>query len=203
MWMSSSVYTDYLESSKKHNYSLTSPVRELSENLTFQFLPISESTSASSVSLLSGLLSVLEWSTPFFSVRSCWGCCSNKTKHNFISTLVFLSYSHASIYSWQQHWKSSLCLVSSVNDSSYTDRQKVIQNVKHQIPVYHTRTFRKATFSVFGRLSSSKPAAARYLYRLFTGRYIEQIAVTLWTEWDGEVIVYTDRATTCSGEKQH
>ena len=168
-------YTDYLESSRKKsnlNHYLTTPVRELSENLTFQFLPLSDEKP----SLLSDLQNHLE-KTPLLEYVAVEDYCpgNSRAKYNFLRTLktvgvsfptALLSYTHGNnVGNLHFMWK-----VASTDDSSFTDCQKVIEAVKKEIPVYHTRAMRKAMFDVFGRVTSSlKPAAARHIYRVFTG----------------------------------
>ena len=50
------------------------------------------------------------------------------------------------------------------------DSSLVIENVRKQLPQYHTRAMRKAMFEKFGRISPAvKPAALRFFYRELTG----------------------------------
>lgn len=172
-----SKYTDYLESSRKkskRNHDFTTPVRELSENLTFQFLPISNEKPP----LLSDLQNHLE-QTPLLEYVAVDDHCpaNSRAKYNFLHTLksigvsfptALLSYAHSNnVGNLHFMWK-----VASTDDSSFTECQKVIEAVKKKIPVHHTRSMRKAMFDVFGRITSSlKPAAARHIYRVFTGMY--------------------------------
>lgn len=77
-----------------------------------------------------------------------------------------MTYTHGNnVGSLHFVWK-----VESYSDTSFSDSQPVIEKLKEDIPVYHTRMMRKEMFKVFGRLSASvKPSAARHIYRLFTG----------------------------------
>lgn len=79
---------------------------------------------------------------------------------------ALLTYTHGNnVGSLHFVWK-----VESYSDTSFSDSQPVIEKLKEDIPVYHTRMMRKEMFKVFGRLSASvKPSAARHIYRLFTG----------------------------------
>lgn len=147
-----SKYTDYLGRSKKQamlNHSLTSPVRELSKNLTFQFLPVAES----STSLLSDLQSHLEEeNTPFLVENVC--PTNPRVKYNFVCTLrrvgftftaALLTYTHGNnVGNLHFVWR-----VTAVTESSFTSCQKVIEEVKQKIPVYHTRVMRQAMFNVY------------------------------------------------------
>lgn len=169
-------YADYLERSNKRvkfNHQLPSPIRELSENITFQFLPVA----SSSIPILSELQKRLE-DAPHFQYVSVEDVCPTniRKKHNFISALktngfpfnaAMLSYTHGNnVGNLHFVWR-----VMSSDESSFTDCQKVIDQVKGNIPIYHTRAMRRAMFDVFGRLTSSlKPAVARHLYRVFTGK---------------------------------
>ena len=54
--------------------------------------------------------------------------------------------------------------------SSFEQSQVVIENIRSQIPRYHTRAMRSAMFEKFGRISpATKPSALRYFYRELTG----------------------------------
>ena len=171
-------YADYLERSNKRvkaNHQLASPVRELAENMNFQFLPIA----SSSVPMLSELQKSLENTPHFHSVSVEEICPTNaRKKYDFINALkcnglpfnvAMLSYAHGNnLGNLHFVWRVKAC-----DESSFTECQKVIDTVKKSIPVYHTRAMRKAMFNVFGRMTSSlKPAAARHLYRVFTGKLI-------------------------------
>lgn len=170
-------YADYLEKSLKKtklNHSLTSPVRELSDNLCFQFLPICDS--ASSPPVYTALHHELE-EVPSYHHVSVEGFSPTeyRAKYNFLQSMkrvgfpfpvALLTYTHGNnVGSLHFIWK-----VESYGDSAFTESQPIIETVKKDIPVYHTRMMRKEMFNVFGRLTSSlKPG---YIYRVFTGVWI-------------------------------
>ena len=169
-------YSDYLERNLKKvrlNHSLASPVRELSTNLHFQFLPICDSTSSSQaiVTKLEGMpdyqhIAVEDYCPADFRVKYRFVQKIKTTGFPFHTAL--LSYTHGNnIGNLHFLWK-----VECSSDVSFSQCQPVIEIIKKDIPVYHTRTMRKEMFSVFGRLTPNlKPAAARHIYRIFTGKY--------------------------------
>ncbi len=75
---------------------------------------------------------------------------------------ALLTYTHGNNVHFV--WK-----VESYSDASFSDSQPVIETLK-DIPVFHTRMMRKEMFNIFG--TSLKPAAARHIYRVFTGLYV-------------------------------
>ena len=171
-------YADYLEEDNKRvefNHQLPSPVRELSEHITFQFLP----AASSSFPLLSELQRRLE-NAQYLEYVAVEDVCPTNTraKHSFISFLktngfpfqvAMLSYAHGNnVGNLHFLWR-----VGSTDEATFMECQKVVEKIKGNIPVYHTRAMRRAMFDVFGRVTSSlKPAAARHLYRVFTGTYM-------------------------------
>ena len=61
--------------------------------------------------------------------------------------------------------------VPSTDQSSFSDSQRVIEQIKKNIPTYHTRAMRKDMFQRFGLLTASvKPATMRFIYRSLTGK---------------------------------
>ena len=79
---------------------------------------------------------------------------------------MLLSYSPGSNIGNQYYlWK-----INGDNDN-FTRSQQVIEAVKANIPIYHTRAMRKAMYKKYGRLCPSlKPAALRFLYYDLTGK---------------------------------
>ncbi len=165
-------YSDYLERNLKQskvNHSLTSPIREVSNNICFQFLPMCGTSSSSRA--CTSLQRQLEESSNYYQVpvegHSPTDC---RAKYNFMQTLkevgfpfptALLTYTHGNnVGSLHFVWK-----VESYSDASFSDSQPVIETLKKDIPVFHTRMMRKEMFNIFGRLSTSlKPAAARHIY---------------------------------------
>ena len=57
-------------------------------------------------------------------------------------------------------------------DDILTNSQQVIDAIKTNLPVYHTRAMRKVLFKKYGRLCPSmKPSALRFLYHDLTGKH--------------------------------
>ena len=54
-------------------------------------------------------------------------------------------------------------------DTVLEDNYKVVDKVKSQIKVYHSRAMRNEFKSICGRVSNMKPAVARELYRRYVG----------------------------------
>ena len=174
-------YAGYLEKSLKKtklNHSLSSPVREISNNISFQFLPLCDSTTAPVCAALCRRLgnepNYHHVSVEEFSPTEC------RAKYNFLQIMkrvgitfptALLTYTHGNnVGSLHFVWR-----VETFGDGAFSDSQPVIELIKKDIPVYHTRMMRKEMFKVFGRLTSSlKPAFARYIYRVFTGMAVHQ-----------------------------
>ena len=58
-------------------------------------------------------------------------------------------------------------------DSEFSDSQRVLEQLKQHIPIYHTRFMGKEVFRKFGRQTSLvKPASMRAIYRSLTGIYM-------------------------------
>lgn len=156
------------------NHRLTSPVRELSDNLCFQFLPICDS--ASSPPVYGALQHKFDEVPSYYHVSvEGFSPTEYRPKYNFLQTMkrvafpfpvALLTYTHGNnVGSLHFIWR-----VESYGDTAFSDSQPIIETVKKDIPVYHTRIMRNKMFTLFGRLTSSlKPAFARYMYRVFTG----------------------------------
>lgn len=77
-----------------------------------------------------------------------------RSKYTFVQTMktvgfpfptALLSYTHGNnVGNLNFVWK-----VNSADESSFSDSQRVIEMVKKNIPVYHTRAMRKEMFQVF------------------------------------------------------
>ena len=171
-------YSNYLQKSCKRamtNQSSPSPVREISDHLSFQFLPVVDRITPVPESLQQ-LLSNLEQLPDLESVSvEQFSPNSAKEKYQYLQTLksnglpfptALLTYSHGNnIGSLNFIWRVQSC-----SESTFSDCQLVIESVKKNIPTYHTRAMRRELFSLFGRLTSSvKPAVMRHIYRTITG----------------------------------
>ena len=172
-------YSCYLQRSCKKvscNQSLSSPVRELSDHLSFQFLPINHfmaipETLKDLHDHLDQLQELVSVSIEQFSPGD------SKRRYQYLQTLkssgfpfptALLTYSHGNnVGNFNFIWR-----VQAVSEASFSDSQSVIEAIKKSIPTYHTRAMRKEISSLFGRLTSSvKPAAIRHIYRTITGGY--------------------------------
>ena len=170
-------YSCYLQRSCKKvscNQSLSSPVRELSDHLSFQFLPINHfmaipETLKDLHDHLDQLQELVSVSIEQFSPGD------SKRRYQYLQTLkssgfpfptALLTYSHGNnVGNFNFIWR-----VQAVSEASFSDSQSVIEAIKKSIPTYHTRAMRKEISSLFGRLTSSvKPAAIRHIYRTITG----------------------------------
>ena len=172
-------YSSYLQRSCKKvifNQSLSFPVREISEHLLFQFLPVihCELVSETLKKLHNHLKSQPEL-VPV-SVEE-YSPSDPKEKYTYFKTLkssglqfptALLTYTHGNnVGNLNFVWK-----VQSISDLSFSQCQPVIENIKKDIPKFHTRAMRREVFSLFGRLTSSvKPAIMRHIYRTLTGEY--------------------------------
>ena len=170
-------YSNYLQRSCKRvmsNQSSPSPIREISDHISFQFLPINLLTPVPEG--IKELCQKLEHLPNLESISVEQFAPSNaKEKYQYLQTLksnglpfptALLTYAHGNnVGNFNFIWK-----VQSTSESSFSECQSVIETVKKNIPIYHTRAMRKELFSLFGRLTSSvKPAVMRHIYRTLTG----------------------------------
>ncbi len=171
-------YTAYLEKSCKKvmlNQSTTSPVREISDNLTFQFLP----RCSTCCSIVKNLCNQLEKTTEYEYVAIEDYCPAEpSTKHCFFQRLktsgfpfaaALLTYAHGNnVGNLNFVWK-----VHATDETAFSTSQPVIESVKQAIPVFHTRAMRKTMFEKFGCLTSTvKPTVMRHIYRSLTGKSV-------------------------------
>lgn len=170
-------YSDYLQKSCKKvllNQSLSSPTREISDHLSFQFLTVNMLTPRpAELNNLHGCLENLP-EFEFVSVEE-FSPGDPKKKYQYLQTLktkgfpfpsALLTYSHGNnVGNLNFIWR-----VPSTSETSFSDSQSIIESVKKKIPIYHTRAMRKSFASLFGRLSTPvKPAVLRHVYRTITG----------------------------------
>ncbi len=166
-------YSSYLQRSCKKvafNQSSLSPVREISDHLSFQFLPLNRGKSVPSK--LEDLFNYLNVQPELESVSvDEYSPGDPKGKYRYIQTLDL----HFLLLFLLTRMGIILETLESA-ESSFSDSQSVIESLKKNIPIFHTRTMRKEAFSLFGRLTSSlKPSAMRYIYRSITG-----VCVCVW-----------------------
>ena len=171
-------YAHYLQSSSKKvrfNQSSPSPVREISDHVSFQFLPANRLTPVPAK--LKDLHMNLEQlpELEYVSIEQ-FSPTNSKERYQYLQALkssgfpfpsALLTYAHGNnVGNLNFIWR-----VQSTSEESYSDCQSVIEKVKKNIPTYHTRAMRKELFTLFGRLTSSvKPAVIRHIYRSITGR---------------------------------
>ena len=158
-------YRDYLgQSSKKMklHHSSPTPVRQLSESLSFQFLPKAVSTSMSGLVVLLALRAKLEEISEYEYVSVEDMCTSTdfRAKYNFIQSIkkigfpfptALLSYSHGNnVGGLHFIWK-----VAKADESSFSESQRVIEAIKSNIPKYHTRSMKKIIWPPYSFLETS------------------------------------------------
>ena len=182
-------YSNYLQRSCKRvkfNQSSPSPVREISDHLSFQFLQTNNlSPVPTRLEELHHKLQHIPNLEPVLIEK--FSPSNAKEKYQYLQSLksdclpyptALLTYAHGNnIGNLNFIWK-----VASITESSFSDCQPVIESVKKDIPIYHTRAMRKEVFSLFGRLTSSvKPAVLRHIYRTITGKCMLQLSSGLIT----------------------
>ena len=160
------------ESMKRNHFSL-SPIQQISEHLSFSFLPCA----ASSTPCLSSLESLLQDKEAYEYIIVDELCPSEPSKkYEFIQKLkkngltmqtALLTYSHGNnIGNVHFLWK-----VTDSSDQEFSRSQGTIEGAKDDIPVYHTRAMKRTLFAKFGRVTSSvKPVVLRALYKELTAR---------------------------------
>ena len=181
--------TDHLvEKNKKskENHRSPTPVRELSEHLTLKLLKASESPVPSSLKAIDELVSGLSVYT-HTSIDHLLPLESLK-KHRRVTLLIesglscpvmLLIYSPGgSIANLQFMWP----VPQDVTDEAmyFESSQATIERIKPQLPIFHTRTMKRAVFEKFGRTCISnnvKPNALRYFYKEITGILIKSMSL--------------------------
>ncbi len=170
-------YIEYLSMKSKRakiNHRSPTPVRDLGDNLKLKFLPVSDEVEP----MLKPIDDVLSVKPVYahFSIADFLPSDSVK-KHRFIFTLESTGLSFSSIlliYSpggniCNLHFLWRVPETGEIGNYIQLS-QPVIEAIKQNIPVYHTRAMKTAIFKKFGRVSSNvKPSVLRYLYRELTG----------------------------------
>ena len=171
-------YSEYLQRSCKKssfNQSKLTPVRKVSENVSFQFLP-----QCSSLQPVLNELSVklqecayyeylaVEDFSPSHSVSK-YNYIQCMKNHGFHFPAVLVTYAHGNnVGNLNFVWKVPSC-----DESAFSVSQSVILSLQEKIPMFHTRAMRKAMFQRFGRLMPSvKAAVLRHVYKVITGMYV-------------------------------
>ena len=179
-----SKYVEYLQSrceAMKRAHMSPLPVRQISENIVFSYLPTSTVVDSCHLEL-DNRLSELDMHEHLL-VEDVFQA-DPRHKYEYINKLkvrglpckvAMLSYSHGNnIGNLHFLWK---CLNSPEEDISLS--QQTIEKVKEKIPVYHTRSMRQALQSKFGRVTAGiKPCVLRALYRDLTNDHSSPSNVT-------------------------
>ena len=168
-------YSEYLQRSCKKscfNQSRLTPVRQVSENVSFQFLPQCRSLQPILNELSMKLQECADYeylAVEDFSPNSSISkyqytqCMKN---HGFPFPAVLVTYAHGNnLGNLNFVWKVPSC-----DESAFSASQSVILKLQEKIPTFHTRAMRKQMFERFGRLMPSvKPAVLRHVYKTLTG----------------------------------
>ena len=169
-----SKYADYLVKqcgAMKCVQSSQQPVRQISENLSFAYLPLCQAVSPCFHQLEQKLK---EKSLFEYLVIEDICPAEPRKKYEYIQRLrevglsekaALLTYSHGNnIGSLHFVWK----VLESV-DEDISESQRTIEKAKSEIPIFHTRAMKRALASKFGRVSPSmKPVLLRALYKELT-----------------------------------
>ena len=184
-------YSEYLSKKAKRMklyHKSPTAVREMSENLKLKLLP--PAVLRILPSSLVPLDDVLRYKPDYqYEALTHLFPSDSVQKHRFMDTVlctglscrcVLLIYSPGSnignqVYAWNVPEDIEPCLI-------FERSQLVVEEIKANLPIYHSRAMRAAMFVKFGRVSSAvKPAILRYFYKDLTGKhiYIYQYTCTL------------------------
>ena len=170
------VYSDYLSRKNKQvklNHSLESPVRQLSDSLTLEII----SQSKLCYPCFSDITERLNNTEPYDLVYLTELCpLEPRYRYDFIQKIkyglnipvVLLTFAPGNnrgnlYFIWKYSSDDSF-------EKIFDNSTCVVESIKPQLPVYHTRAMRKSMFAKFGRLTSAvSPATLRYFYRDLTG----------------------------------
>ena len=168
-------YSEYLQRSCKKssfNQLRLTPVRQVLENVPFQFLPKCSSLQPVLNELLVKLQECAYYE--YLAVED-FSPSHSVSKHNYTQCMknygvhfpaVLVTYAHGNnIGNMNFVWKVPSC-----DKSAFSVSQSVILSLQEKIPMFHTRAMRKAMSERFGRLMPSvKPAVLRHVYKAITG----------------------------------
>lgn len=148
------------------------PVRQISEHLSFSVLPQKSPV----IEKLKPIESILNSKDYFESISVEDSCPSDPSKkYHYITSLKqglsmstgLLSYSHGNNVG-TLHFIWRLLDDLSVDDA-LSQSLKCIEEAKQLIPIYHTRAMKRVLFSKFGRITTGiKPVILQTLYRQLT-----------------------------------
>ena len=193
-------YTEYLEDKSKRvkaRHLSETPVRELSDPMSWKFLPPVALVPES----LKHITKALKSEAPYEPVALDQLCPSDpRQKYRFIKkleeglsmpTVLFSVAPGNNVWNLHFMWRAR---DGEAESGVYKNSLPVVERLKPQLPIYHTRAMRKALFEKFGRISPQvKPTVLRSFYRDLTGdqsagsnaheKEIDQHSVGLaWTE---------------------
>ena len=162
-------YSEYLQRSCKKsifNQSRLTPIRQVSKNVSFQFLPQCSSPQPILNELFVKLQECADYKClsveDFMPIGS-----SSKYKytqrmknHGFPFPAVLVTYAHGNnLGSLNFVWKVPSC-----DESAFSASQPIIFSLQDKLPIFHTTAMRKQTFECFGCLMPSvKPAVLRHV----------------------------------------
>lgn len=174
-----SKYAEYLlgqNVATKRVHLSSQPVRQIADNINVQFLPTSSSVPncLNDLNLNLNLLQV-----GMFEHIAVEDFCSPdpQKKYTFMKTLqgsgfsmkvAMLIYTHGNSVGNMSFfvWK----IPDTNHDEALAQSQRTIETVKESIPIYHTRSMKRALCAKYGRIAPTiKPCILRALYKDLTG----------------------------------
>lgn len=94
-------------------------------------------------------------------------------------------YSVSYIFSKEQSWEFARGMIVTRASKLFSEAKSlsIVESIKPQLPVYHTRAMQRSLFAQFGHeLSSVQLAVLRYLYHDLTGDCSTSVKLKLITE---------------------
>ena len=155
------------------NHRRETPVRSLSDNMQLTLLPVSQEYHPQLDQLVQDMSFEKEYSCKFINdytpddpVKKFRFIQCLKNGIN-IPCMLFLYLPGSNIGNQYYLWK-----VLSDDDDIFMRSQQVVQSIRGNIPICHTRAMQKVLYKKYGQLCPSvKPAALRFLYYDLTGEH--------------------------------
>ena len=171
-------YVDYLERQNKKaklRHASDVPIRQLSNSITLTYIKATTGSLFPSFRELSTTLEAAEPYQHVFLNDLCPG--DPRRRYEFIQSLERTGVESSVVVCTHSSGNNTgnMHFVWRVPKDEEIERvfirsQSVIESIRPQFPIFHTRTMREAMFSKFGRIASSvKPAVLRHFYRDLTG----------------------------------
>ena len=179
--MSLSTYVEYLTQKNKRvksDHRSPTPVREISEHMILKFVNVSSSSPTSP--FLAAIEDGLANCQPYECLQISELLPTDAVqKHRAVNALISHGLSFpcilliyvpgSNVGNFHFAWKVSADPDVSVSDC-FTQSQPVVEKIKQNLPVYHSRAMRSAMVKKFGRVTRNvKPAVLRYFYKDLTG----------------------------------